>query len=78
MCSGSVWRATFSNNITLVSLDLLFTEMHDLPWTRFSHSDSSGHLTRKPYGYFICPGNKRNAVVLWINFFPQVTMWYVI
>ena len=26
---------------------------------------SSVHLTRKPYGYFRCPGNKINAVLMW-------------
>jgi len=31
-----------------------------------------GHLTRKPYGYFRCPGNKTNAVVVWLVVFPQV------
>ena len=28
----------------------------------------SGHLTRKPYGYFRCLGNKINAVLMWFVF----------
>jgi len=27
-----------------------------------------GHLTRKPYGYFRCPGGKINTVLLWLVF----------
>jgi len=29
--------STFSNKITLISLDLLFTEMHYSAWIRFTH-----------------------------------------
>ena len=29
---------------------------------------SSGHLTRKPYGCFRCPGNTINAVLMWFVF----------
>jgi len=32
---------------------------------------SSGHPIRKLYGYFTYPGNKINAVVMWLVFFPQ-------
>jgi len=35
MCSGSAWRATFSNKITLVSLDFHFTKMYYLAWSCF-------------------------------------------
>jgi len=29
---------------------------------------SSEYLTRKSYGYFRCPGNKINAVLMWFVF----------
>jgi len=34
----------------------------------FFHPYWSGHLTRKPYGYFRCPRNKINAVLMWFVF----------
>jgi len=29
---------------------------------------ATGHLTRNPYGYFRCPGNRINAVLMWFVF----------
>ena len=37
-----------------------------------------GHLTRKPYGYFRCPGDKINAVLVWFVFYVawfDVFLW---
>ena len=35
----------------------------------------SGHLTRKSYGYFRCPGNNINAVSMWFVFCGMI--WYL-
>ena len=47
----------------------VFIEMHYYSvWSCFFFFSiitySSGHLTRKPYGYLRCPGNKINSVVM--------------
>ena len=34
-----------------------------------------GHLTRKPYGCFRCPGNKLNAVLMWFVFCGMICMF---
>jgi len=60
----------------------LIIKIHYLAWTFsllkytispgpvfiFSFCYSSGHLSRKPYGYFRCPGNEINAVLMWLVF----------
>jgi len=60
------------NKINLLSLELLFTEMHYLTRTHLSHCYSQKHLTRKTYGYFKCLGNKINPVLMWLVFLLQL------
>ena len=37
----------------------------------------SGHLTRKPYGCFKCPGNKINAVLMWFVFCGMICCLFI-
>ena len=38
----------------------------------------SGHLTRKPYGCFRCPGNKINAVLMWFVFCDMICCLFIV
>ena len=44
----------------------------------FKRFSCSGHLTRKPYGCFRCPGNNINAVPMWFVFCGMICCLFIV